>query len=399
MATAAPIQCISSNTTPVALSSGDGERRWLKDVLVAERLVNEAQGWTLDLNPDKLNAYAAAFDSMKANGVTVPVTLDHSASATAVVGYVEDLFVQGDRLYARLTTNGMHANLPEVVRTVSVEIEPDFTDGRGNKYGEAVTAVSIVKSPVVPNQHNFIPLGLDPERVLYLSMTAAPSGRKVAAMPDYEDKDKKKDAAMENEEETNDASTDAPEGDDSAPVKASAEAMAPLISIAESVGLVVPPGASLDEVLTTIIATIQSMKEAAKPAESSPTSEVLALSLDSASARFEKLEGTELVFDKAAVKRLVETLAGTDAKPNAKMLSLGADNKSPARKVAELLLSLAKPIQTATNPTNRMDFSRDAPPNGGDDSQPAIGSRESMLETAKGRNLNPTQRKALGMAN
>lgn len=135
---------------------GELRQRFRKDLIRVGRFVHPTEGWTLDVTPDRLETWLSAFQKMRANGVDVEVTADHSDRAEAIRGYMVDAFIEDDTLFGILEMRGEKGiELAEVVKNVSVEIEPDFTDGKGNSYGDTITAVAIGQKPVVPNQQPF----------------------------------------------------------------------------------------------------------------------------------------------------------------------------------------------------------------------------------------------------
>ena len=120
-----------------------------------------------------LKTWSENFRRMTENGVDVEVTKDHGPDAEDVLGYVKDMIVEDDTLYAVEEIIGArNIEIAETVRNDSVEIDLDATDGQGNKYGSAIVATSIVQKPVVPGQGQRIKI-------------AASRGRGVRSVPVY----------------------------------------------------------------------------------------------------------------------------------------------------------------------------------------------------------------------
>lgn len=131
-------------------------QRFHKDLIRVGRFVHPTEGWTIDVTVDRLETWLSAFQKMRANGVDIEVTADHSDDAEAVRGYMIDAFIEDDTLFGVLEMRGEKGiELAEVVKNVSVEIAPDFTDGKGRHYGDTITAVAIGQKPVVPGQRPF----------------------------------------------------------------------------------------------------------------------------------------------------------------------------------------------------------------------------------------------------
>ena len=159
---------------PQALSS-------VKDVLATGQYKHPVHGWSLDVTPDKMKKYCAAFSEMKANGVKVPIYADHKPGAATTLGYCRDMFMGGpDALKAHpelanlpanqapLDPNRMYAihdwASPEAqkmghgVGQVSVLIDKKMKDGTGKSYGEAVRHIAVTPEPIVPGQGAFTQL-------------------------------------------------------------------------------------------------------------------------------------------------------------------------------------------------------------------------------------------------
>jgi hypothetical protein len=138
-------------------------KRFIKDLIAVGDYAHPEKQWSLHVTPDRLDKWVQRFNAARANGIDFEVTLDHSPSARSVVGYLTSLFREGDRLMGVHEFIGEEAiEIAQRVKNVSVEIDPDFVDGKGNHYGEAIVKSSLVQQPVVPGQLAFTPL---PERI------------------------------------------------------------------------------------------------------------------------------------------------------------------------------------------------------------------------------------------
>jgi hypothetical protein len=163
MSVAEPVMCLQyRGRAPVELSAVATGRRFQKDIIHVGEYTHPVKGWRLSVDHARLDKWVSAFNRMKAAGVTVPVTVDHSDKADGIRGEIVEMRREGDDLIAvhelRLGDGVAMAMTPGV--EVSIEIEPDFQDGQGRQYGEAITASSLVQRPVVPNQRRFIALSL-----------------------------------------------------------------------------------------------------------------------------------------------------------------------------------------------------------------------------------------------
>ncbi len=97
---------------------------------------------------------------MKSNGVAVPILMDHSPSAASTLGWILDIQRDGDRLLELHQFLGASARDIGLRNKVSLGIDPNFIDGKGIHYGEAIVHSAITPVPVVPNQGDFQPVQL-----------------------------------------------------------------------------------------------------------------------------------------------------------------------------------------------------------------------------------------------
>jgi hypothetical protein len=142
-------------------SNGKKTQQFKKEMLSVGHYIHPVWGWHLDITEERLHRLAATFNQMKANGVAVEVPVDHSLSAEDNYGYVTGMTVEKNKKGV-LALYGIHEmagdkgiDLVHRNKGVSVLIEKDFKDGKGNAYGEAITHSSIVQQPVVPGQEDF----------------------------------------------------------------------------------------------------------------------------------------------------------------------------------------------------------------------------------------------------
>ena len=126
-----------------------------KDAIALGRYTHPAGSFTLDITRDRLEGFARTFSKMKSNGVGVPILMDHAASAASTLGWIVDVKLDGDRLME------LHQFLGETSRDiglrnkVSLGIDPNFVDGKGTAYGEAIVHSAVTPVPVVPGQGEY----------------------------------------------------------------------------------------------------------------------------------------------------------------------------------------------------------------------------------------------------
>ncbi len=126
-----------------------------KDALRVGTYAHPAGRYSLSVTRDKLDGYAATFSAMRANGVGVPILMDHAPTAAATLGWIVAVRRDGDRLLELHQFLGEAARDTGLRNHVSLGIDPDFVDGRGVRYGEAIVHSAVTPVPVVPGQDEF----------------------------------------------------------------------------------------------------------------------------------------------------------------------------------------------------------------------------------------------------
>lgn len=333
--------------------NGTPIRRASKDILLVGRYVHPKAGWTLNVTPERLEQLAATARAMIAEGVDIEITVDHRPDADAVIGYLADVWVDGDRLMALHEIRGQTAiDLSERVQRVSVEIEPDFADGKGRQWGDAITAVSLVQQPVVPGQNDFVTLsrrGLDLQAPIMLFSNSA----------------KTKTAKTAKEHTTMNHLTTAalailslsamPEGGE--------EALA--AQLAEHFDGLDEKGKELDTRLASLQTEIDTLKASRKGDTeiSEDRAELLADRAEVAGEKLAGLEGQQITLTKEIISKLAASLVPTTNEARALMFSRSGESKGVSRGVIDLLAAEAKPHALAGKSktgAQAMAFSRDA---------------------------------------
>ncbi len=178
LSTGVPAQ---SKTIAGLSTSGDGTpvQQFTKDAIRVGAYRHPVDSWEMVVTPQDLQQWAATFNAMKANGVRVPLVEDHYVSAATTLGYVDDMYADGDVLMFNCTVEGAE-QIAAVKRIdqVSINIERDCVDGKGVEYGPAITHIALTPIPVVPGQSSFETVGA--ERIA-ASMIRRGRPRKTAA--------------------------------------------------------------------------------------------------------------------------------------------------------------------------------------------------------------------------
>jgi hypothetical protein len=122
------------------------------------RYVHPVKGWELSVTPDRRRGWESTFRQMRAAGVEVPIIEDHREEARKSLGYVVDVRQNGDWYEELHQYLGDDARTVALRNRVSVGINPQFKDGTGRKWGDAIFHSAIVPGPVVPGQGDAVPV-------------------------------------------------------------------------------------------------------------------------------------------------------------------------------------------------------------------------------------------------
>jgi hypothetical protein len=128
-----------------------------KDAIRVGTYAHPSGRYALEVTRQKLDGYARTFAAMRSNGVGVPILMDHAPTAAATLGWIVAVRRDGDRLLELHQFLGEQARDTGLRNHVSLGIDPDFVDGRGVRYGEAIVHSAVTPVPVVPGQEPFAP--------------------------------------------------------------------------------------------------------------------------------------------------------------------------------------------------------------------------------------------------
>jgi hypothetical protein len=158
-----------------------------KELLRVGRWVHPAKKFVLEVTRERMKKWVESFNDMLKAGIRVPVPYGHSYDPRDNAGFLIHMYTLGDMLIGRLEIPREEdvARLGSVATDVSVSINPDFVDGKGQRFGEVIEHVAITNYPVVAGQTNFVALeDADGRRILALEKlpndTAAPSDSDVS---------------------------------------------------------------------------------------------------------------------------------------------------------------------------------------------------------------------------
>lgn len=147
------LACASGVTTNEA---GQPVQRFRKDLIRVGEYVKSKTNQQFAITPSDLDAFVSTFSAMQSAGVKVPVPLGHTRDADANRGYVSEIFRDGDTLMANIDLIGDDAIKLAGRTEVSICVEPEIVDGKGNKHTNAIEHVAIVTDPVIPKQDGWV---------------------------------------------------------------------------------------------------------------------------------------------------------------------------------------------------------------------------------------------------
>ena len=131
-------------------------KKFLKDLITTGEYVSNGQKFTITTKD--MDRWIANGKRFIEAGNQIPVPDGHTDDATSNRGYVLDLFREENTLYGVLEMIGADGIATAARSKVSINTEPDYVDGKGNKYDDLITHVALTNSPVVPDQNGFMPI-------------------------------------------------------------------------------------------------------------------------------------------------------------------------------------------------------------------------------------------------
>lgn len=177
------LAAVTMDTFPKSVNGLPASYFWRQSICDGT-FTHPQMGFTVKVTPERRRQWEESFRKMRRNGVEVPIVEDHSESAAKTLGYVMDVR-QRDGWFEELHQYiGDTARERALKNRVSVQIVPDFVDGHGRHYGDAITHSAITPVPVVPGQGQPVSLSAasSPDQgciVLELAATEDPQIRSI----------------------------------------------------------------------------------------------------------------------------------------------------------------------------------------------------------------------------
>lgn len=143
--------------------TGQGPKRFVKDVLRVGKWVHPITKQLVDITPERIRnlvrnteAYRQTLDRK-----AVPFQDGHNFDAKKTLGWWNRFWVDGDRLVGEVEVTDLEAakKIEErSIRSVSARIDPKVSDTKGGEYDEAFTHVCATPLAVLDGQQDFIKL-------------------------------------------------------------------------------------------------------------------------------------------------------------------------------------------------------------------------------------------------
>ncbi len=140
-------------------ASGTGLTQFRKEVIKAGEYLHPATKKAFEVTVDTLNHWVSTFNRWIGNGNQVPIPLGHSKADNpeANAGWVTGLAVEGDSLYGIMELNDPKLSL---TTDVSLCIEGEVSDGKGELYNNIITHIALCTDPVIAGLGKFTKLSL-----------------------------------------------------------------------------------------------------------------------------------------------------------------------------------------------------------------------------------------------
>lgn len=155
-------------------------QRFRKELIRVGQFVKQSEGLAFEVDQRTLDHWAATFSKMRSNGIKVPIPAGHDKAGDPESnhGWVQEMFVEGDRLIGVLELVGEDALKLAKTNDVSIYTPPEYDDTLKNHYQWPILHVSLAPDPVIPGLADFIPIaasqGQTPVQVPVLRLQETP---------------------------------------------------------------------------------------------------------------------------------------------------------------------------------------------------------------------------------
>lgn len=139
--------------------SNSGLTQFRKEVIKVGKYIHPATKKAFEVTVDLLNHWVATFNRWVGAGNAVPIPLGHSKvnNPEANAGWVTGLAVENDSLFGIMELSDPKLSL---TTDVSLCVDGEVMDGRGNKYTNIITHIALCTDPVIAGLGKFMKLSL-----------------------------------------------------------------------------------------------------------------------------------------------------------------------------------------------------------------------------------------------
>src|SRR5574343_670368 len=161
----------ASGQASVAVSSvsaqdgGPRRRRYRKDLVRVGQFFKAADDLAFSITADTLNHWSQTYRDMRAAGRKVPVVKTHFSEhgaafseddADANRGWLEDLFVDGDRLVGIVDLHGPEAETLAACNDVSIYVPTQYEDDQRRVFKQPIMHIALTAKPVISGLGPFV---------------------------------------------------------------------------------------------------------------------------------------------------------------------------------------------------------------------------------------------------
>lgn len=142
--------------------SNSGLTQFRKEVIKVGKYIHPATKKAFEVTVDLLNHWVATFNRWVGAGNQVPIPLGHSkvANPESNAGWVTGLAVEDGSLFGIMELSDPKLSL---TTDVSLCVDAEVTDGKGNKYTNIITHIALCTDPVIAGLGKFTKLSLSKE--------------------------------------------------------------------------------------------------------------------------------------------------------------------------------------------------------------------------------------------
>lgn len=141
------------------ITMSDGLQRYRKELVKVGRYFKSATEQAFEVTRDTLDHWVTTFNRWIDNGNKVPIPLSHEKASNPAdnQGWVHKLWREDDTLVGLMELKDENLAL---TTDVSICVQGEVIDGKGQKYLQPITHVALCTDPVIPGLEKFEKLSL-----------------------------------------------------------------------------------------------------------------------------------------------------------------------------------------------------------------------------------------------